>query len=539
MSLAPLYDLTFLRFNAFTITLSRILALSFLFTLSHFHALTFPHVFGQMPDAPSRAEGEGPFPRLIIRAAILIDGSGAPPTGPVDVVIEGNRITQIATVGYPGVPITGRRPEARPGDREIDATGMYLLPGFVDMHGHIGGNSQGTTPEYVFKLWMAHGITTVRDPGSGNGMEWTLRHRQLSAENKITAPRIKAYVNFGQGYGQTISTPAMAREWVTNISRSGADGIKFFGARPDIMAAALDEAEKRNLRSAAHHAQLNVARLNVLNTARLGLTTMEHWYGLPEAMLKDGQVQNYRLDYNYMNEQHRFEEAGKLWEQAAEPYSEKWNAVMNELIGLDFTINPTFNIYDANRDLMRAMRAEWHDEYTLPSLWQFYQPNRRAHGSYWFNWGTEQEVQWKKNYVLWMTFVNEYKNRGGRVAAGSDSGFIFQLYGFGFIRELELLREAGFHPLEVISAATIKGAEALGIADQIGSVEVGKLADLVLVDANPLENLKVLYGTGALVLNENNEPTRIGGVRYTIKDGIVYDAKALLEDVRKMVEGQK
>lgn len=128
------------------------------------------------------------------------------------------------------------------------------------------------------------------------------------------------------------------------------------------------------------------------------------------------------------------------------------------------------------------------------------------------------------------------QNRGGRVAAGSDSGFIFQLYGFGFIRELELLREAGFHPLEVISAATIKGAEALGMADQIGSVEVGKLADLVLVEANPLENLKVLYGTGALVLNDKNEPTRIGGVRYTIKDGIVYDAKSLLKDVRNVVQ---
>ena len=66
------------------------------------------------------------------------------------------------------------------------------------------------------------------------------------------------------------------------------------------------------------------------------------------------------------------------------------------------------------------------------------------------NWGTEQEVQWKENYRLWMTFVNEYKNRGGRVTAGSDNGFIYQTYGFGFIRELELLREAGFHPLEVI-----------------------------------------------------------------------------------------
>jgi imidazolonepropionase-like amidohydrolase len=493
----------------------------------------------QMTDAPPRSDGEGPYSRLLIRGAVMVDGTGAPPTGPVDVVVEGNRIARIVNVGYPGVPIIDARPEARPGDREIDAQGMYLLPGFVDSHGHIGGRAQGTTPEYVFKLWMAHGITTVREPGSGNGMDWTLRHRQLSAENRITAPRIKAYVTFGQGFGRPISTPAEAREWTRDIARRGADGIKFFGARPDIMEAALDEARKLGLRSTAHHAQLNVARLNVLTSARMGLNSMEHWYGLPEAMLRDATVQNYRLDYNYMDEQHRFEEAGKLWGEAAEPGSERWNAVMDELIRLGFTLSPTFNIYDANRDLMRAMNADWHALYTLPSLWDFYQPNRRAHGSYWFNWGTEQEVLWKRNYQLWMAFVNAYKNRGGRVVAGSDSGFIFQLYGFGFIRELELLREAGFHPLEVIRAATLHGAELLGMESQIGSIEVGKLADFVLVDENPLMNLKVLYGTGALVLSEDNEPVRVGGVRFTIKDGIVYDAKELLEDVRKMVEDSR
>ena len=70
-----------------------------------------------------------------------------------------------------------------------------------------------------------------------------------------------------------------------------------------------------------------------------------------------------------------------------------------------------------------------------------------------------------------MTFINEYKNRGGRVTAGSDSGFIYQLYGFAYIRELELLREAGFHPLEVVRAATLNGAEALGAEKLIGSIE--------------------------------------------------------------------
>jgi imidazolonepropionase-like amidohydrolase len=162
-----------------------------------------------------------------------------------------------------------------------------------------------------------------------------------------------------------------------------------------------------------------------------------------------------------------------------------------------------------------------------------------AHGSYWFAWGTEQEVAWRENYRLWMTFVNEYKNRGGRVTAGSDSGFIFQLYGFGYIRELELLREAGFHPLEVIRSATLYGAQALGAEKDLGSVEVGKLADFVIVDQNPLENLQVLYGTGAIKLTQDNKVVRVGGVKYTIKDGIIYDAKKLLDDVRKLVEAEK
>jgi hypothetical protein len=119
-----------------------------------------------------------------------------------------------------------------------------------------------------------------------------------------------------------------------------------------------------------------------------------------EALFTDKTVQNYPLNYNYSNEQNRFEEAGKLWKQAAPPYSDKWNAVMKELLDLDFTLDPTFNIYDASRDLMRARRAEWHEDYTLPSLWKFYEPSRNSHGSYWFNWGTEQELAWKENYKL-------------------------------------------------------------------------------------------------------------------------------------------
>lgn len=494
----------------------------------------------QMSNSPDRTEGEGPFDRLIIRGATMIDGTGSPATGPVDVVIQGNRIVQIQNVGYPGVPINeNRRPAAAEGDFELDAAGMYMLPGFFDMHAHIGGNAQGTTPEYVFKLWLAHGITSVREPGSFNGIEWTIRHAQKSLNNEITAPRIFPYIGFGAGSDGPITTPLQAKEWVQMIYERGAKGIKYFGTRPELWEASLDEANRLGLGTMAHHAQPRVVYANVSHTSEMGLKGMTHWYGLPEALFTDRIIQNYPLDYNYGNEQHRFEEAGKLWAQAAEPGSEKWNRVMNRLVELDFEINPTFTIYEASRDLMRERRAEWHERYTLPSLWEFFQPDRRAHGSYWFNWGTEQEVAWKNNYRLWMKFVNEFKNRGGTVTLGSDAGYIFKLYGFAYIREMELFREAGFHPLEIFQSASLKAAEVLGLDQDLGTIEVGKLADLILIDQNPQENLKVLYGTGAIRVNENNEAVRVGGIKYTIKDGIIYDAAELLKDVEKLVQESK
>ena len=506
----------------------------------------------RQPYAPDRraGEGEGPFQRLIIRGATVIDGSGAPPIGPMDIVVERNRIVEVRSVGYPKVPID---PERRPKDatREIDGSRMYVLPGFVDMHGHPGGVEQGTTAEYVFKLWLAHGVTTVRDPGSGNGIEWTMHERDRSARNEIVAPRIVPYIFTGRSMwpGGAIDSPEQARKFVQYVAKSGGAGLKIIGGGdpvydPDILAALIDEAKKHNLGTTTHLSQMGVARVNILQAARLGLGCMEHWYGLPESLFADRTIQDYPPDYNYGDEQNRFGEAGRLWRQAAPPGSAKWNAVMDELLKLNFTLDPTLTIYEASRDLMRAMRAEWHDRYTLPSLWRFYEPSRKAHGSYWFHWTTRDEIEWRNNYRLWMTFLNEYKNRGGRVTTGSDSGYIYKLYGFDYIRELELLQEAGFHPLEVIRAATFHGAEVLaeptGKKAQVGLVRAGMLADLVLVEENPLVNLKVLYGTGAIRLNdETGKVERAGGVKYVIKDGIVYDAKKLLADVERIVAEAK
>lgn len=493
-----------------------------------------------IPVAPPRAEGEGPYPQLILRGATVITGTGAPAHGPVDIVVEGDRITEVRIVGSANAPINpANRPVLKAGGRELDLTGQYVMPGIVDLHGHIGGDEQGVSAEYVYKLWLAHGITSVRDPGCGNGIDWCVGEQKRSAANAITAPRIFPYAFFGSGRDTPITTPEQARQWVRDMKARGALGMKCFGYRPDILEAAFDELKKLGMGSACHHAQIDVARVNVLTTARWGLTTMEHWYGLPEALFDGQTVQQYPADYNYQNEQHRFGQAGRLWAQASEKGSARYEAVITELLALDFTLDPTFTIYQATRDLMRARRADWHEAYTHPALWDFFTPNRDNHGSFFFDWGSEEEAAWKDNYRRWMAFVNDYKNRGGRVTVGSDSGYIYKTYGFGTIEELELLREAGFHPLEVIRAATLSGAEALGAADRIGSIEAGKLADLVVLGENPLANLKVLYGTGHARLGADGRLHRVGGVRYTIKGGVVYDAPALLADVRRIVAEEK
>jgi len=203
----------------------------------------------------------------------------------------------------------------------------------------------------VYKLWLVHGVTTVREMGSFNGLGWMLQQRALAEENAIAAPvpsRAPSDRERRRARGSR-HTREQARAWLRRIKERGADGVKFFSAPPALMQAALDECRGLGLSSGCHHAQMAVTRMNALTSAGWGLSSAEHYYGLPEALFNDRIVQNYPTDYDYSDEYFRFAYAGQTFRQAAEPGSAKWNEVLEKFLALDFTFVPTFTIYDANR----------------------------------------------------------------------------------------------------------------------------------------------------------------------------------------------
>src|SRR5262245_42201352 len=223
--------------------------------------------------APNRAPGEGlgPYKTMVVRGAMLIDGTGGPPRGPVDIVVEGNRITAIRNAGTPGTPLRPNRPPRA--DYEIDATGMYVMPGFIDMHVHAGGAPKNADAEYAYKLWMAHGVTTVRGvPLTDNAL--SVKEKERSDRNEIVAPRIFNYQRPGAGWGKgTPQTAEQAHAWVEWAHANGIDGLKLGAERPDLMQIYCQDAKALGMGTPGHLQQTGVDRDNAIKAAPTGQRT--------------------------------------------------------------------------------------------------------------------------------------------------------------------------------------------------------------------------------------------------------------------------
>ncbi len=467
------------------------------------------------------------YARMVIRNATVIEGNGTPAAGPKDIVIENNLIRDVIPLDPVALGRNGGR--RAPGDVVIDAAGKYVMPGLINAHAHTQ-DERGGVPmpvDYCLKLWLACGITTARDVGSDTAK--TLQLRKQSAEGEIAAPRLFVYPMFNRNPAPHNATEARAR--IREFKAMGVDGLKLLGAYRDVMEAMEDEAHKEGL-PVAHH--VGVEETNAWDDIRFGTTSIEHWYGIPDAAIESG-VQNFPASYNYNNETDRFRFAGRLWREAN---PEKLGQVFDGMVKAGVAWDPTLDIYEASRDLQRAQTQPWFAEYLHPVLARYFEPNPSNHGSYFIGWSSSDEAFWKENYRIWMAALREFDRRGGLIGCGDDAGFIYQMYGFGLIRELELHQEAGFHPLKVIQHATANNAKILGQANRLGRVRAGYAADILIVNGNPLENLKVLYPTGTEEVRDG-KIVHTGGVEWTIKDGIPYRVSELMTQVREMVAKAK
>lgn len=464
--------------------------------------------------------------RIVVRGAIVVDGSGKPAAGPFDIVIENDTIKQIVSFD-PVAAKEGRARRPEKGDLDIDGSGKYVLPGLINLHGHTQDERGGVAMpvEYVTKLWLACGITTVRDAWANAKI---LGYRDSIASGKLVGPRIFAYGGYP---APNQHTPELARQRVRDLKAAGYDGIKLYTIDRDLMAAMMDEAKKQGMR-VMHH--VGVEETNAWDDIKGGTTSIEHWYGIPDAAIESGR-QNFPSDYNYNDEVDRFRYAGRLWREA------NWDRLMkvlDSMVEANVAWDPTLVIYEASRDLQRAQTNPVFADYLHPVLEEYFRPNPANHGSYFIGWSSTDETFWKENYRIWMKTLYEFERRGGLIGTGEDAGFIYQIYGFGLLRELELHQEAGFHPLKVIQHATSNGAKILGKEDSIGRIRVGYKADLIVVNGNPLENFKVLSPLGTEEIRDG-KAVKTGGIEWTIRDGVPFHAPTLAAEVRALVADAK
>ena len=499
---------------------------------------------GPTPLTMGTTKGER-YNRLVIRGATVLSGRGTPgsnrampPEGPVDIVIENGVIVDMIPMDAVNAAGYGRTYRRATGDKVIDAGGMYVMPGLVEMHAHLPppGNDLGPRGlDYAYRLYLGHGVTTVRDAGSGAGIKLLAEQRRMSAANTLVAPRLVLCQRWPLPLRKwdVGNTPEKARAMVREFKALGADCIKISkspGHYPDVMEAAADEGKKLGLFTMV---DLKVSEADARVASNAGVKSIEHWYGIPDAALTGSQ--SFPTDYNYWRELDRFRNAGNLWVEA-DKHPERLSAVIDLMIKNGTNWNPTMTVYEDNRDWWRATGIPVKESLVHPAEVAG-GPDTSTHGSFKTEWKTSDEINWKRNFGVWMKWVKTFHERGGVLTAGSDEGGIG---GIGLIRELELMQEAGIHPIDIIKVATTNATEVLGMPKYCG-LRVGCAADLAIVNGNPIDNFKVMYGRGYgfYGLKPRSELWKYGGVAWTIKDGIVFDAQALLREAEWYVQQER
>jgi hypothetical protein len=475
---------------------------------------------------------EGPYERLVLRNVMVIPGHGGPASGPYDILVTGNVIAEMSQHDR-------NNPERMQGDRIIEGDGLFVMPGMLNLHLHLRGEELPL--DYIYYMQLATGVTSI-GPAEEDRVQDQL---QAERDNEILSPRLFPIYGWGSKTdysAEDLADPEMAPQIARDMIAAGVRQVYLnqLTWNPTMFGAAAQAIEAAGGITAVHIQPSSTSQVNALDAARLGVTMIVHHYGYAESALNRG-VQNYPVDYNFLDENKRFREAAQVWIEAGENEETRHrllNTVVDSLVYYGVTMQPNRATYEANRDILRAQSLPWHEKYTHQALWDWHLPNADNHASFQYNWTSMDEYRWHYMYDLWGDMIYEFNKRGGRVAYGTDDNYQWSTGGFGNIRELQLVLESGMHPLEVLQSATFNSAQTI-LEPKLGMVQVGYIADLLVVDGSPAENFRYLYPFGAINMNEAREMYRTQGIIHTIKDGVVIENDKLMEEVARIVAESK
>ena len=397
---------------------------------------------------------------LVLSGGTLIDGSGAPPRRDVEVVIRGNRIAAVGAKG--SLPY--------PGSAQVVSTdNQYILPGLIDSHVHYNN--------WVGELFLFYGITTVAD--TGNFAYWIVEMRQQIQEGKIVGPRLFVAGNTlnknpTQGPGAQsqlgVNTPEQARDVTRKLIQLGVDHIKVYTQMtPEMIGAIAEEAHARNLPLHGH------IGIDAAEAARRGVDVLEHGSGVAEATAPPQEfaaVTSRGLS---------------SLEHLMDPT--RYDSLIRTLIEEDVFITPTLVTYGWGVHPHLAEYRKFDLEFLRRPEVRYFPPNpiQRVYARL-DAMPPEEGQRLKTGYRKLQEFLLRFQRAGGKILAGSDVANR-NIPGLALHRELQLLVDTGLTPMEAIRAATGYAAQALRKENLIGTVEPGKLADLVVLNADPLSDI--------------------------------------------------
>jgi imidazolonepropionase-like amidohydrolase len=355
------------------------------------------------------------------------------------------------------------------GKTVLDAKGKIIIPGLIDMHVHF------IDPSFS-NLFLLNGVTSVRDVG--NNPDFILALRDEINIGKILGPTVFASgpiinnrkIPFGASYyTEVVTKPEKATKLVTQLAARKVDWIKIYITLPQkLVRLVIQEAKKYHLPVAGH-----LRRVDARFAARWGIKTLEHTTGIAEALAKGK----------------KFDDAPPLQTISNKIWSHVDRAKYEDLI--DFLVSQNVEIL-ANLTAYNSLatpKNELEKTKNLALMPKIFQERWNNFLNGWFQHITKDRESWEITSKKIEEFLVLFKERGGRVLAGTDTPWPYLIPGYSLHKELELLVKAGFSPEEALLTATKYAAETLNHSQDFGTIEEGKWADLLILRGNPLQDI--------------------------------------------------